>query len=242
MASAWAGTSVVSMASRSASNMRCSLPNTSSRRNRKTRQRYGVFEPTTPVRLTCAQMVRTLREASVSEHRYHVDGYSAAPPEVVFDVLVDGPGWADWAPGLKAASYECEGEPAPHGVGAIRRFGAGVGPVSREQVVAYERPDVLLLRVALGPAALARLPRRGAPHARARRRRHHHRLDRLVPAAGCPAWAPSSTAWSPGSPRAWWRSRSGEPPPARRPERPRQRQPLPGLSPTTPASPRHRRR
>jgi hypothetical protein len=25
-------------------------------------------------------------------------------------------------------------------VGAIRRFGAGVGPVSREQVVAYERP------------------------------------------------------------------------------------------------------
>ena len=76
----------------------------------------------------------------MSEHRYHVDGYSEAPPEVVFDVLVDGPGWAGWAPGLKAASYECEGEPAPHGAGAIRRFGAGKGPVSREQVVAYDRP------------------------------------------------------------------------------------------------------
>ena len=64
-------------------------------RQRKTLKRYGVFEPTTPVRQTCAQMVRNLREAPVSEHRYHVDGYSAAPPEVVFDVLVDGPGWAD---------------------------------------------------------------------------------------------------------------------------------------------------
>ena len=31
----------------------------------------------------------------MSEHRYHVDGYSSAPPEVVFAVLVDGPGWAD---------------------------------------------------------------------------------------------------------------------------------------------------
>jgi hypothetical protein len=76
----------------------------------------------------------------VSEHRYHVDGYSAAPPEVVFAVLVDGPGWAEWAPGVKAASYEREGDPAPHGVGAIRRFGAGRGPVSREQVVAFEPP------------------------------------------------------------------------------------------------------
>jgi hypothetical protein len=76
----------------------------------------------------------------VSEHRYHVDGYSEAPPEVVFAVLVDGPGWARWAPGVKVATYECEGEPPPHGVGAIRRFGAGKGPVSREQVVAYEAP------------------------------------------------------------------------------------------------------
>ncbi len=77
----------------------------------------------------------------MTEHRYHVDGYSTAPPDVVFAVLADGPGWAVWAPGVKAASYEREGEPAPHGVGAIRRFGAGRGPVSREQVIAYEAPS-----------------------------------------------------------------------------------------------------
>ena len=76
----------------------------------------------------------------MSEHRYHVDGYSAGPPEVVFDVLVDGPGWADVGAGPEGGVLRVRGEPAPHGVGAIRRFGAGRGPVSREQVVAYERP------------------------------------------------------------------------------------------------------
>jgi hypothetical protein len=87
----------------------------------------------------------------VTEHRYHVDGHSTAPLEVVFEVLVDGPGWARWAPGVRHATYECEGLPAPHGVGAIRRFGAGVGPVSREQVVAYEPPTFFAYRSLSGP-------------------------------------------------------------------------------------------
>ena len=87
----------------------------------------------------------------MSEHRYHVDGYSSAPSEVVFAVLVDGPGWADWAPGVKVATYECEGEPAPHGVGAIRRLGAGRGPVSREQVVAYEPSTFFAYAALSGP-------------------------------------------------------------------------------------------
>jgi hypothetical protein len=87
----------------------------------------------------------------MTEHRYHVDGYSAAPIDLVFAVLVDGPGWADWAPGVKAASYEREGEPAPHGVGAIRRFGAGRGPASREQVVAYEAPTSFSYIALSGP-------------------------------------------------------------------------------------------
>ena len=87
----------------------------------------------------------------MTEHRYHVDGYSEAPPEVVFEVLVDGPGWARWAPGVTSASYECEGDPAPHGVGAIRRFGPRRGPVSREQVVAYEPPTFFSYRALSGP-------------------------------------------------------------------------------------------
>ena len=66
-------------------------------------------------------------------------------------MLVDGPGWARWAPGVSRASYECEGDPAPHGVGAIRRFGAARGPVSREQVVAYEPPSFFAYVSLSGP-------------------------------------------------------------------------------------------
>jgi len=87
----------------------------------------------------------------MAEHRYHVDALSAAPPEVVFDVVADGPGWAGWAPGVSCASYEREGDPPPHGVGAIRRFGGARGPVSREEVVIYERPTHLAYRALSGP-------------------------------------------------------------------------------------------
>jgi hypothetical protein len=105
----------------------------------------------TSCRLSWRLVVRPSHGGPVSEHRYNVDGYSTASPEVVFAVLVDGPGWAGWAPGVKAASYECEGDPAPHGVGAIRRFGAGRGPVSREQVVAYEEPSYFSYVALSGP-------------------------------------------------------------------------------------------
>jgi len=86
----------------------------------------------------------------MGEKSYDIVVRSAASPSVVFDVLVDGPGWARWT-SLGHASYETEGEPAPHGVGAIRLFGAGFGPKSREQVVTYE-PDSAFAYVALsGP-------------------------------------------------------------------------------------------
>ena len=70
---------------------------------------------------------------------YDITVRSSASPAVVFAVVVDGPGWARWT-SLGHATYEAEGTPAPHGVGAIRLFGAGFGPKSREQVVEYE-PD-----------------------------------------------------------------------------------------------------
>ncbi len=86
----------------------------------------------------------------MGEKSYDIIVRSAAPPAVVFAVLVDGPGWVRWT-SLGHASYEVEGEPAPHGVGAIRLFGAGFGPRSREQVVAYE-PDSAFSYIALsGP-------------------------------------------------------------------------------------------
>jgi Polyketide cyclase / dehydrase and lipid transport len=75
----------------------------------------------------------------MGEKGYDISVRSSASPAVVFAVLVDGPGWTRWT-SLGHATYEVGGTPAPHGVGAIRLFGAGFGPKSREQVVEYE-PD-----------------------------------------------------------------------------------------------------
>jgi uncharacterized protein YndB with AHSA1/START domain len=60
----------------------------------------------------------------------------AAPPQTVFEVLTDHRGYAKITP-LRKAELEREGEPAPNGVGAIRRLSA-VGPPLREEVLAYE--------------------------------------------------------------------------------------------------------
>jgi uncharacterized protein YndB with AHSA1/START domain len=60
----------------------------------------------------------------------------AASPETVFDVLTDHRRYAEITP-LRKAELEREGEPAPDGVGAIRRLSA-VGPPLREEVLAYE--------------------------------------------------------------------------------------------------------
>ena len=61
-----------------------------------------------------------------------------APPETVFEVLTDHRRYTELTP-LRKAELEREGEPAPNGIGAIRRLTA-VGPPMREEVIAYEAP------------------------------------------------------------------------------------------------------
>lgn len=72
----------------------------------------------------------------------------AAPPEVVFDVLTDHRLYSELTP-LRRSELEREGEPAPNGVGAIRRL-AAVGPPIREEVVAYARPGRFSYKVLSG--------------------------------------------------------------------------------------------
>ena len=62
----------------------------------------------------------------------------AAPPEVVFEVLVDHRRYAEITP-LRRSELEREGEPAPNGVGAIRVLHL-IGPPLREEVLTYEQP------------------------------------------------------------------------------------------------------
>jgi len=63
----------------------------------------------------------------------------AAPPETVFEVLTDHRRYSELTP-LRKSVLEREGEPAPNGVGAIRKLTA-VGPALREEVIAYEPPS-----------------------------------------------------------------------------------------------------
>jgi uncharacterized protein YndB with AHSA1/START domain len=62
----------------------------------------------------------------------------AAPAEIVFEVLTDHRRYSELTP-LRRSELEREGEPAPNGVGAIRKLTA-VGPPMREEVIAYEAP------------------------------------------------------------------------------------------------------
>jgi uncharacterized protein YndB with AHSA1/START domain len=63
----------------------------------------------------------------------------AASPETVFEVLTDHRRYSELTP-LRKSVLEREGEPAPNGVGAIRKLTA-VGPALREEVIAYEAPS-----------------------------------------------------------------------------------------------------
>ncbi len=60
----------------------------------------------------------------------------AAPPETVFAVLTDHRKYSELTP-LRKSELEREGEPAPNGLGAIRKLTA-MGPPLREEVIAYE--------------------------------------------------------------------------------------------------------
>lgn len=62
-----------------------------------------------------------------------------APAETVFEVLTDHRRYSELTP-LRKSELEREGEPAPNGVGAIRKLTA-VGPALREEVIAYEEPS-----------------------------------------------------------------------------------------------------
>jgi uncharacterized protein YndB with AHSA1/START domain len=63
----------------------------------------------------------------------------AAPPETVFELLVDHRGYSALTP-VRKSELEREGDPAPNGVGAIRKLSA-IGPPLREEVLTYEPPS-----------------------------------------------------------------------------------------------------
>lgn len=63
----------------------------------------------------------------------------SAPPATVFAVLTDHRRYSELTP-LRKSELEREGEPAPNGLGAIRKLTA-VGPSLREEVIAYQADE-----------------------------------------------------------------------------------------------------
>ena len=71
---------------------------------------------------------------------YEFEVSCRAPAEVVFEVIADVTRWHEWAGwSVGASSFEQDGDPAPGGVGAVRKMGRW--PLfTREQVVEYDPP------------------------------------------------------------------------------------------------------
>src|SRR2546421_8356635 len=62
--------------------------------------------------------------ARMATSSYEVTARSSAPPERLFELISDAPGWPRWAgPLIGHGSWEREGTPPPGGVGAIRKIG-----------------------------------------------------------------------------------------------------------------------
>ena len=70
---------------------------------------------------------------------FEVNRTSSAPPATLFRMESDGARWSEWGkPLIAQSSWARQGDPAPGGVGAVRKV--GLWPVlMREETVEYEQ-------------------------------------------------------------------------------------------------------
>jgi uncharacterized protein YndB with AHSA1/START domain len=70
-----------------------------------------------------------------------------APQEKVFGLVADASTWSKWAgPTIRYSAWEREGDPAPGGVGAIRRLGSKQLS-TREEITEYDAPHYLAYKI-----------------------------------------------------------------------------------------------
>jgi len=75
----------------------------------------------------------------MGEQSFRVQRQSAAPPEAIYRLLSDAPGWPRWAPAVSKATYAREGSPDIGGTGAIRRMGR-TGLLVDEEILEARAP------------------------------------------------------------------------------------------------------
>jgi uncharacterized protein YndB with AHSA1/START domain len=72
----------------------------------------------------------------------------AAPVQRVWDQYTDHVSWTDWA-GLGRVRLECEGVPAPNGVGCVRAI-SSFGVSVCEEVLSFDPPRRMTYRIVRG--------------------------------------------------------------------------------------------
>lgn len=82
------------------------------------------------------------------DNSFEVVHFSRAPRQVVFDVLADYAGYKKFTK-LTISEVEVPGDPAPNGVGAVRRLGAP-GYSVREKILAYDPPNSMGYTIVAG--------------------------------------------------------------------------------------------
>jgi uncharacterized protein YndB with AHSA1/START domain len=74
---------------------------------------------------------------------YDVRVRSSASREQIFALVADATTWSRWAgPLISHSSWVREGDPAPGGVGAVRRLGSKL-VATREEILEYDPPHYL---------------------------------------------------------------------------------------------------
>ncbi|BBZ09996.1 SRPBCC family protein [Mycobacterium branderi] len=71
-------------------------------------------------------------------YRYQVSRHVAADPRIVWDVVSDHAGMAEWTP-FRRSVVEKPGKPHPNGIGAVRALYLA-GPPTRERIIEFEPP------------------------------------------------------------------------------------------------------
>jgi hypothetical protein len=71
-------------------------------------------------------------------YEFEASARSSAPVAVIWPLVAEATRWKEWS-WMTSTSLEREGDPAPDGVGALRRFALGPG-ASKEEVVTWEPP------------------------------------------------------------------------------------------------------
>lgn len=128
-------------------------------------------------------MARSVTSVGMGKYVVELERTTTASPETVWRWLADASSWSEWTR-LSRTVLEREGDPAPDGIGAIRKF-SRAGGSSREEVVAFDPPRHFAYELRSGlPIRNYRADVTLTPNGSGTRITWHSEFDRRYPGSG----------------------------------------------------------